>query len=50
MTQTTRIVIGIVVLVVIVGAVLGIDALRRQNSSTPVVYGQQALAPGSIPI
>jgi hypothetical protein len=50
MTQTTRVVIGIVVLVVIVGAVLGIDAVRRRNTETPVVEGQGALAPGNIPI
>jgi hypothetical protein len=50
MTQSTRIVIGIVIIVVIVGAVVGIDALRWRNSSTPVVEGQGALAPGSIPI
>ncbi len=44
MSQTIRILIAIVVLLVIVGAVLGIDALRRQNRD------QDTLAPGSIPV
>jgi hypothetical protein len=44
MSQTIRNLIAIVVLLVIVGAVLGIDALRRQNQD------QGTLAPGSIPV
>jgi hypothetical protein len=35
MTQRTRILIAIVILVVLVGAILGIDALRRLPSSPP---------------
>ena len=50
MTQTTRILIAIVVLIIMVAAVLGIDAIRRRNSTTPIVEGQGTLAPGSIPI
>jgi hypothetical protein len=38
------------VLIAIFAAVLGIDAVRRRNTTTPVVEGQGALAPGSIPI
>jgi hypothetical protein len=49
MSQTRRVLIAIVALVVISGVVLGIDALRRRRA-TPVVQGQEALAPGSIPI
>ena len=50
MTQTSRILIAIVVLIAIVAVILGIDAVRRRNSATLVVEGQGALAPGSIPI
>jgi hypothetical protein len=42
MTQNRRILIAIAVLVVVVGAVLGVDFLRRQNATE--------LEPGSIPI
>lgn len=44
MNQTTRIGIGILVLLIIVGLILGADALRRQSSA------DQALQPGEIPI
>ena len=50
MSQTTRIIIAVVVLLVIVGAILGIDALRRRNSATPIGQGGETLAAGSIPI
>jgi hypothetical protein len=50
MSQSTRIVIALLVLVVLVGAVLGIDALRRRGSSTPATGDQATLAPGNIPI
>ena len=43
MAQKTRILIAIAVLIVVVIAVLGIDALRRSSS-------EPTLAPGSIPI
>lgn len=42
MTQNKRILIAVVILIVIVGAVLGVDALRRQQVTE--------LEPGSIPI
>jgi hypothetical protein len=43
MTQTKRILITLVVVVVLIGAVLGIEAIRRSQS-------EPTLAPGSIPI
>jgi hypothetical protein len=49
MTQNTRILIAVLILIVLVGAVLGIDALRRSGNSA-AAEGQEALAPGSIPI
>jgi len=42
MTQNKRILIAVVILIVIVGAVLGVDVLRRQQVTE--------LEPGSIPI
>ncbi len=42
MTQNKRILIAVVILIVIVGVVLGVDALRRQQATE--------LKPGSIPI
>ncbi|MCP4542229.1 MAG: hypothetical protein GY832_34330 [Chloroflexi bacterium] len=42
MTQNKRILIAVVILIVIVGAVLGLDALRRQQVTE--------LEPGSVPI
>jgi hypothetical protein len=50
MSQRTRVIVAVAVLVIIVGAILGIDALRRRSSATPVVKGDEILAPGSIPI
>lgn len=49
MTQKARIAIGIVVLLVIVGTVLRIDAWRRANMESQTT-GEVVLAPGSIPI
>jgi hypothetical protein len=43
MTQRTRIVVAVIVLIVLVAAVLGIEALRGAQS-------EPTLAPGSIPI
>jgi hypothetical protein len=43
MDQKTRIIIGVVILVVIVAIVLGVDAFRRASA-------EPTLAPGSIPI
>jgi hypothetical protein len=50
-TQRTRILIAVVVLIVLIGVVLGVDALRRA-SSTPdkTTEEEPTLAPGSIPI
>jgi hypothetical protein len=42
MTQRIRILIAVIILIILVGAVLGIEALRRASEPT--------LAPGSIPI
>jgi hypothetical protein len=50
MSQSTRILIAIIVLLVVVGAILGIEALRRGSSSQPAPEVQVTLAPGSIPI
>jgi hypothetical protein len=50
MNQQTRILIGILILLLLVGAVLGIDALRRRSSPAPVTESQVTLGPGSIPI
>ncbi|MBN1888019.1 MAG: hypothetical protein JW850_08505 [Thermoflexales bacterium] len=44
MTQKTRVLIAIIILVVLVGVVVGADALRRQAA------GSGDLSPGSIPI
>ena len=43
MTQRTRILIAFIILVAVVGAVLGLDALQRASS-------EPTLAPGSIPL
>ena len=43
MTQTTRILVAVIVLIVLVVVVLGVEALRRAQS-------EPTLAPGSIPI
>ena len=49
--QKTRVFIAILILVVLVGAVLGIDALRRARvSQSPVAQGEPTLVPGGIPI
>lgn len=51
MSQKTRILIAIVTLVVLVGAVLGADALRRAMGKPAEGGGAEpTLAPGSIPI
>lgn len=49
MTQNQRIVVGVVVLLVVVGLVLGVEALRR-NNATVVTDKGVTLAPGSVPI
>ena len=49
MSQTRRIIIAVVVLVVVIGLVLGIEALRRR-ADQPSAGAEATLAPGSIPI
>jgi len=48
-SQRTRILIAVLILVVLVGAILGIDALRRRSSPTPA-DAPVVLEAGSIPI
>jgi len=51
MTQRTRILVAVVIMVVLVGAVLGVEALRRTSGDrTQGGEGEPTLAPGSIPI
>jgi hypothetical protein len=50
MDQKTRILLGVLVLLLVVGAVLGVDALQRRKSSTPPAEGQATPVPGSVPI
>ncbi|MDY7040381.1 MAG: hypothetical protein SVX38_05925 [Chloroflexota bacterium] len=50
MTQKTRILVAVAVLVVLVAVVLGVDALRRVSSPVPVVEGESTLPPGSVPV
>ncbi len=50
MSQKTRILIAIVVIIVIVGAVLGIDAIRRQMGGSTGTAGEPTSTPGAIPI
>jgi hypothetical protein len=51
MTQRTRILIGLAVLIVLVGTILGIDALQRASGSpAQTTEDEPTLAPGSIPI
>ena len=51
MTQRTRILIVVVILIVLVGVVLGVDALRRASTQPDQqAEGEPTLAPGSIPI
>jgi hypothetical protein len=48
MTQNKRIFIAIIIFVALIGAVLGLEALRRRNAT--VSEGEITLDPGSIPI
>jgi len=50
MSQSKRVLLAAVVLLLLAGTVLGIDALRRRSSSTPATQAQATPAPGSIPI
>lgn len=47
MNQNKRILIAVVILVVIVGAILGVDTLQRQNAAA---QAPADMPPGSIPI
>ncbi len=50
MSLTRRIVIGVVILLLVVGMVLGIEALRRRTDRPAAGETQVTLTPGSIPI
>lgn len=50
MSQKTRILIAIVSIVIILGAVLGIDAVRRRMAGPAGAAGEPKPAAGSIPI
>jgi len=51
MTQRTRILVAVLVLIVLVGAILGIEAQRRMpGRRAQGAAGEPTLAPGSIPI
>lgn len=50
MSQTKRIMIAVVILVVVVGVVLGVEALRRRADQPAASEAQVTLVPGSIPI
>ena len=50
MDQKARILLGVLVLLLVVGAVLGVDALQRRKSSTPPAEGRSTPVPGSVPI
>lgn len=49
MSQMMRIVVAIVILVILVGLVLGVEALRR-SASGEVSEGQPTAVPGGVPI
>ena len=49
MSQSKRILIGVIVLVLVGAAVLGIEYLRGRNS-LPDSAGEVTLTPGSVPI
>jgi hypothetical protein len=50
MDQKVRILLGVLVLLLVVGAVLGVDALQRRKSSLSPAEGQATPVPGSVPI
>jgi hypothetical protein len=50
MSQRTRILIAIAVLVILVATVLGVEALRRSSGGQQNVKGLPTAAPGGIPI
>ncbi|MGC9333502.1 MAG: hypothetical protein ACP5JJ_05095 [Anaerolineae bacterium] len=51
MSQKTRILIAVLVLILLVGAILGVEALRRRSArQAGLATGEPTLTPGSIPI
>ena len=50
MSQSKRVLVAVAVLLLLAGAVLGVDALRRRGSSAPATQVQATPVPGSIPI
>ena len=50
MDQKARILLGVLVLLLVVGAVLGVDAVQRRKSALSPAAGQATPVPGSIPI
>ncbi|MGD1997186.1 MAG: hypothetical protein PVH62_10490 [Anaerolineae bacterium] len=50
MTQRMRILAAIGIVIFAVGAVLGVDALRRRAGLSPAVEGEPTVSPGGIPI
>jgi hypothetical protein len=50
MTQKTRIVLAIGIVIAMVAVVLGVEWIRRQTGSSAAATGQPTLVPGSVPI
>ena len=50
MDQKARILVGVLVLLLVVGAVLGVDVVQRRRSALSPAEGQATPVPGSIPI
>ncbi|MCL7454889.1 MAG: hypothetical protein M8467_17780 [Anaerolineae bacterium] len=51
MAQRTRVLIAVLALVILIGAIVGVEALRRSSSGQAEgASGEPTLAPGSIPI
>lgn len=50
MSQNARIGIAVAIIVVIIGAIVGVDQLQRQAATQPSAAGVPTLAPGAIPI
>ena len=50
MSQRTRILIAVVILLASIGIVIGVDALRRSLGGSETVAGEPTLVPGGIPV
>ena len=50
MSQNKRILIAVVILIVLIGIVVGVDAIRRATSGGETAAGEPTLVPGGIPI